>query len=235
MRLQKYLSSAGICSRRKGEEHIKAGHVSVNGVVVTQLGSKVDIKKDRVEFQKRPVELVENLLYVLLNKPAGIVSSSSQKGEKTVLDVVNIKERLYPLGRLDKDSTGLLLLTNDGKIHHRLLHPSFDHEKEYYVTVEKPIPNGALLSMEKGLPMMGTKTRPAKITRISPKSFKIVLREGKNRQIRRMVRKIGNKVKRLKRIRIVNIKLGDLKEGSWRFLTKKEERDLLKIVHCLGH
>ena len=230
MRLQKYLSSAGICSRRKGEEHIKAGHVSVNGVVVTQLGSKVDIKKDRVEFQKRPVELVENLLYVLLNKPAGIVSSSSQKGEKTVLDIVNIKERLYPLGRLDKDSTGLLLLTNDGKIHHRLLHPSFDHEKEYYVTVEKPIPNGALLSMEKGLPMMGTKTRPAKITRISSRSFKIVLREGKNRQIRRMVRKIGNKVERLKRIRIVNIKLGDLKEGSWRFLTKKEERDLLKIV-----
>ena len=132
------------------------------------------------------------LIYIALNKPVDYVTSCSHPGEKVVVDLVDIAERIYPVGRLDKDSTGLLLLTNDGRIHHRLSHPSFDHEKEYDVTVARPISDGALKKMRDGLPLMGTRTRPARISRLSARRFRIVLQEGKNRQIRRMVRKVGN-------------------------------------------
>ncbi len=226
MRLQKFLSKAGICSRRKGEEYIKAGFVRVNNTVVTELGTKIDPVKDRVEFKGKVVALENDLVYIALNKPKGYVTSCSQSGEKIVLDLIDIPRRVYPIGRLDKDSTGLLILTNDGNLHHRLLHPSFDHEKEYDVTVSKPITDGALRNIAKGMPMMGTKTRPAEINRISAKRFRIVLKEGKNRQIRRMVRKVGNHVTRLKRLRVSNIRLERLKEGTWRYLTEKEIKGL---------
>ena len=134
--------------------------------------------------------------------------------------------RVYPIGRLDKDSTGLVLLTNDGSLHHRLLHPSFDHEKEYDVTVAQPIPEGALRRLARGMPMMGTRTRPARVRRLSASRFRIVLQEGKNRQIRRMVRKVGHKVLRLHRIRVANIWLGNLKPGTWRHLTPEEVKRL---------
>jgi 23S rRNA pseudouridine2605 synthase/23S rRNA pseudouridine2604 synthase len=227
IRLQKYLSEAGICSRRKGEEYIKAGLVKVNNQVVTELGTKIDPEKDRVEFKGRVVEPEDRLIYIALNKPKGFVTSCRQPKDNIVLDLVDVPERIFPIGRLDKDSTGLLLLTNDGNLHHRLSHPSFDHEREYDVTVTKPIPDGALRTIAKGMPMMGTKTRPAKIERISSKRFLIVLKEGKNRQIRRMVRKVDNHVIRLKRIRVANIKLGKLPEGRWRFFTEKEKKGLL--------
>jgi len=228
MRLQKYLSAAGICSRRQGEEYIQDGRVKVNGITVTQLGTKVDPETDRVEVDGKPIELKQDPVYIALNKPKGFVTSCSHPGEKIVMDLVEIPERIYPIGRLDKDSTGLLLLTNDGGLHHRLSHPSFDHEKEYDVTVSKVIPDGALRRLAKGLPLMGSKTRPAEIERISSKRFRIILKEGKNRQIRRMVRKVGNQVTRLKRIRVSNIKLGRLTEGTWRYLTVKEQKMLLK-------
>lgn len=227
IRLQKFLSEAGICSRRKGEEYIKAGFVRLNNRVVTELGEKVDPEKDRVEFKGKVVDVKSDPVYIALNKPKGYVTSSRQAGDKIVLDFIDIHERVYPIGRLDKDSSGLLILTNDGSLHHRLSHPSFDHEKEYDVTVVRPIPDGALRSIAKGMPMMGTKTRPAEIERITPRRFRIVLREGKNRQIRRMVRKVGNHVTRLKRVRVSNIKLGRLAEGTWRNLTEKEKKELL--------
>jgi len=227
IRLQKFLSEAGICSRRKGEEYIKAGLVSVNGSIVTELGTKIDPEKDRVEFKGRRIEPEDRLIYIALNKPKGFVTSCRQPGDNIVLDLVDVPERIFPIGRLDKDSTGLLLLTNDGSLHHRLSHPSFDHEREYDVTVTKPIPDGALRTIAKGMPMMGTKTRSAKVERISSRRFRIVLKEGKNRQIRRMVRKVDNHVARLKRIRVANIKLGKLNEGTWRFLTEKERKKLL--------
>ena len=230
MRLQKYLSAAGVCSRRKGEELIQAGRVSVNGVVVTQLGTKVDSDTDLVELDGKATYISKNLVYIALNKPKDYVSSCRQKEEKTVLDLVEFAERVYPVGRLDKDSTGLLLLTNDGRLHHNLSHPSFDHEREYEVSVVKPIPDGALQHMAKGLPMMGTKTRPARIKRISARRFRIILQEGKNRQIRRMVRKVGNQVAELKRIRIANIRLGKLSKGAWRYLSKAELSRLLKSL-----
>jgi len=227
MRLQKYLSEAGVCSRRKGEEYIKAGLVRVNSRIVTELGTKVDPEKDCVEFDGKIIALTSEPIYIALNKPKGYVTSCSHPGEKIVLDLVDIPQRIYPIGRLDKDSTGLLILTNDGTLHHRLSHPSFDHEKEYDVTVSRPITDGSLRNIAKGLPMMGTKTRPTEIQRISSRRFRIVLKEGRNRQIRRMVRKVGNNVIQLKRIRISKIKLGSLAEGNWRNLAEKEKTELL--------
>ena len=228
MRLQKFLSAAGVCSRRKGEDFIREGRVSVNGVVITQLGTKVDSTEDRIEVDSIPVLAKPALVYIALNKPAAYVTTCSQPDEKIILDLIDIPERVYPVGRLDKDSTGLLLLTNDGRLHHKLSHPSFDHEKEYEVTVAKPISGGAVKKMAQGLPMMGSKTRPAVIRRLSARKFRIILLEGRNRQIRRMVRKVGHQTVRLKRIRVATIKLGKLPEGAWRYLSPKEKSDLLK-------
>ena len=227
MRLQKFLSQAGICSRRKGEEYIRQGRIKVNSEIVTELGTKVDAEKDRVEFDGRCVALKSEPVYIALNKPKGYVTSCDHPGEKIVLDLINIDQRVYPIGRLDKDSTGLLILTNDGSLHHRLSHPSFDHEKEYDVTVSRPISNGSLRSIAQGIPLMGTKTRPAKIRRISSSRFRIILKEGRNRQIRRMVRKVGNRVTALRRIRVSTVKLGSLAEGAWRNLTEREKKALL--------
>ncbi len=224
MRLQKFLSSAGFCSRRHGEEHITHGHVRVNGKLVTELGAKIDPDKDRVEVGGKRITASDPLIYIAMNKPAGYVTSCSHPGDKVVMELIDIPARIYPVGRLDKDSTGLLLLTNDGGLHHRLSHPSFDHEKEYEVAVADAISDTALHRMAKGVIIKGGRTRPAHVRRLSPKRFRIVLKEGKNRQIRRMVRKVGNRVIRLKRTRVAHIRLGRLVEGAWRHLTEKERR-----------
>jgi 23S rRNA pseudouridine2605 synthase/23S rRNA pseudouridine2604 synthase len=233
MRLQKFLSAAGVCSRRKGEEYISDGRVAVNGQIVVELGTKVDPDADLVQVDGKPVQSSQPLIYLALNKPKDYVTSCSHPGEKIVLDLVDAPGRVYPIGRLDKDSTGLLLLTNDGRLHHTLSHPSFDHEKEYDVTVTQPISDGALRKMARGLPMMESRTRPARIRRISARRFRIVLQEGKNRQVRRMVRKVGNQVAGLQRIRIANIKLGRLAPGAWRHLNDREKRELLTHLHDL--
>ena len=230
MRLQKFLSSAGVCSRRKGEAYIIAGRVTVNGQVVTELGTKIDPEIDFVECDGKKVALESEAIYIALNKPVGYVSSCEQAGEDIILDLIDIDQRIYPIGRLDKDSCGLLLLTNDGQMHLRLSHPSYDHEKEYEVTVAHPITDGALKKIETGMPLMGTKTRPARIRRISARRFRLIMKEGKNRQIRRMVRKMGHRVVRLKRVRIANIKLGGLAEGRWRYLTAAESQALLELT-----
>ncbi len=228
IRLQKFLSEAGACSRRRGEAHILAGDVAVNGVVVTTLGTKVDPDNDTVSLKGTPVAQRDRMVYIMLHKPEGIVTSCEHRGEPVVTDLVDLPQRLFPVGRLDKDSTGLLLMTNDGRIHHRLSHPSFDHEKEYDVTVEKPITDPDLSSMEKGMPLSGTPTRPARVKRLSKNRFRIVLQEGRNRQIRRMVNKLGNRVVRLHRIRVADLKLGGLAKGSWRHLSRAEKNKLLR-------
>ena len=229
MRLQKFLSAAGVCSRREGETYIRQGRVSINDTIITELGTKVDPESDRIAVDGAPVSLRQNLIYIALNKPRGYVTTCRREDEKIVLDLIDIPDRIYPVGRLDKDSSGLLLLTNDGRMHHRLSHPSFDHEKEYEVTIAKPILNGALLKMEKGIPLMGRKTRPSVIRRLAGKRFRITLMEGRNRQVRRMVRKVGNQVTRLHRIRISNIRIGSLPSGSWRHLRKAEKEELLRL------
>lgn len=225
--MQKFLSSAGVCSRRRGEALIAAGRVAVNGKILVKLGTKIDPDQDHVEVDGNVIEPSHKLIYIALNKPPDYVTSCRHPGEKVVLELVDIPERIYPVGRLDKDSTGLLLLTNDGRLHHRLSHPSFDHEKEYDVTVARPISDGALKKMRDGLPLMGTKTRPARINRISSRRFRMVLQEGKNRQIRRMVRKVGNEVVRLQRKRVANVRLGALAPGKWRHLSRREREALI--------
>ncbi len=231
VRLQKFLSQSGVCSRRKGETYILDGRVRINGKIVTALGTKIDPLKDRVEVDGRPVAVKDEKIYVALNKPKGFVTSCSHPGKPLVVDLVDLPQRIYPIGRLDRDSTGLLLLTNDGRLHHHLSHPSFDHEKEYEVTVERPIPDGVLQRMAEGIVLKEGITRAARVTRLSGRRFRMVLKEGRNRQIRRMVAKMGYTVTRLKRVRMATIRLGDLPPGAWRFLTPAEKRNLLKTVN----
>ncbi len=230
VRLQKFLAAAGVCSRRRAEDLIRQGRVAVNAEIVTQLGTRVRPGTDRVTVDGRPVRAAPPRMYIVLNKPVGVVSSCSHPGQRTVLDLVRVKERIYPVGRLDKDSRGLLLLTSDGALHHRLLHPSFDHEKEYEVEVDAFIPDGALRRLARGVVLSGRKTRPAKIQRISGRRFRIVLKEGRNRQVRRMVGKVGRRVVDLKRVRMAGIRLGSLPEGAWRHLTDREKKMLLEDI-----
>jgi len=227
VRLQKFLSAAGYCSRRKGETLILAGRVQVNGRTVTELGTKVTPGQDRVTVDGQPVGVATELVYLALHKPKGVVTSCAHEGAPVVTDLIDLAARIYPIGRLDKDSTGLLLLTNDGRLHHRLLHPSFDHEKEYEVTLARPIEDGDLRRLARGVALNGRMTRAARVSRLADNAFGIVLQEGRNRQIRRMVRVLGHRVIQLKRIRVASIALGGLKEGRWRRLSPKEVRGLL--------
>ncbi len=230
MRLQKFLSHAGQCSRRQGEQWILDGRVAVNGVLVRELGSRVDPSNDRVSIDGRPVGISEKRIYIALNKPPGFVTSCCQQGEKLVTDLVAIPTRLYPVGRLDKASTGLLLLTDDGRVHHGLSHPSFDHEKEYDVSVAAPISDEALAQLASGLTIQGRRTRPATVRRTADRRFRIVLLEGRNRQIRRMVGKVGHRVIELCRVRVAHIQLGRLPQGRWRYLSTPEIDRLLKMI-----
>lgn len=228
MRLQKFLAHAGVCSRRRGEAYILDGRVRVNHKVILSLGTKIDPETDLVEVDKKPIALASEKakIYIALNKPAGIVSSCSHPGEKVVVDLIDIKERVYPIGRLDKDSMGLLLLTDDGNLHNRLSHPSFDHEKEYVVETTASINDEALAQMAAGIFLDGKITRKARVRRLSDNRFNIVLKQGLNRQIRRMVTAVGNRVKLLKRVRMGSVRLGNLGMGKWRYLTEKEIRAL---------
>ncbi len=225
MRLQKFLAHAGICSRRKAETFILEGRVRVNGLKIITLGTQVDPEKDQVMFDNKPVTFPaasDGYTYIAVNKPCGVITSCSQKNARIILDLVPIKKRVYPIGRLDKDSVGLVLLTDDGELHNRLSHPSHNHEKEYLVKTFSPLPDRALKVMADGMVIEGVKTRKAAVKRMAKNEFKIVLKQGRNRQIRKMVEQTHNKVDTLKRIRMANINLGDLKESDWRYLTARE-------------
>ncbi|MFH1152583.1 MAG: pseudouridine synthase [Pseudomonadota bacterium] len=224
IRLQKFLSQSGVCSRRRGEICILEGRVFVNGEKVLQPGISIDPLKDTVTVDGRPVTHTPDRdhIYIALNKPRGFVSSCAHPGEKIVLDLVAIDRRVYPVGRLDKDSTGLLLLTDDGDLHNLLSHPSHDHEKEYVVHTVRPVSDRALQDMARGIVLDGRKTRQAVVKRLAENSFSIVLKQGINRQIRRMVEECKNRVKYLKRIRMGSVILGNLPEGKWRYLSREE-------------
>jgi len=232
MRLQKFLAHAGVCSRRKAEALILEGRVRVNAQIVREMGNQVDPDNDKVEFEGRVVRLPsseQGFTYIAVNKPKGVVTTCAQENVKIILDLIPLKKmgkRVYPVGRLDKDSLGLVLLTDNGDLHNRLSHPSHDHEKEYFVTTVHPVRDGALQAMAEGMVIDKKKTRRAQVTRVGKKEFKIVLKQGLNRQIRKMVGKTGNKVDMLKRIRMANINLGGLKSGQWRYLTKEEVKKL---------
>ncbi|NOY68106.1 MAG: rRNA pseudouridine synthase [Deltaproteobacteria bacterium] len=230
LRLQKYLADAGICSRRAGEAYIAAGRVVVNGEVVTRQGVKIDPDSDLVAVDGKSVDAGGKKVYIMLNKPAGVITSCKQKGRKIVTDLVDVPQRVFPVGRLDRDSTGLLILTNDGRLHHRLSHPSFDHEKEYHVELENPVSGADLSRMAKGIIIDGRKTREASVKRLGPRRFSIVLKEGRNRQIRKMAEALGNRVAILHRVRIACVRIGNLGPGKWRHIDPKTRQALLALL-----
>ncbi len=230
VRLQKYIADCGVASRRKAEKLISAGKVKVNGQVVTQLGTKIDPDKDKVVVNGKLLKKKEEKIYIKLNKPRGIISSCYQKGKKTVVDLVkDIPYRLYPVGRLDRDSQGLMILTNDGELANRLMHPRYEHEKEYQVGVREPLTPDQIKTLKQGVELERKKTLPAKIFIKGKKRFNIVLREGRKRQIRRMLGAVGNEVTFLKRIRIKNIRLDRLKIGEYEYLNRREIQSLSMI------
>lgn len=231
-RLQKILSARGIASRRKSEEYILAGLVKVNGKVA-ELGQKADPEKDKIEVEGKVMSDRAEMLYYVINKPVGVETTNATiDGQQTVKDLLpkNLQGLIVPVGRLDKDSGGLLLLTNDGVLAYRLTHPKFDHEKEYEVTVGNDIKNGALKKLEEGITIDGTKTKPAQITRLAPNKFLITLTEGRYRQIRRMSQKVGSPVDVLTRVRIMTLTDPHLKPGKLRPLTDDERLALLQSV-----
>lgn len=229
IRLNKYLSDAGICSRRQADLYIREGKVTVDGVKA-QEGVRV-MPGQTVCYQGRPVEKKQESILLVVNKPKGIVCTT--KGQKNnIVDFLNYKERIYPVGRLDVASEGLLLMTNDGDLMDAILRARNYHEKEYIVTVNRKIDDGFIRKMRQGIYLQGldVTTRPCKVKKIGADTFSIILTQGLNRQIRRMCEALDYKVVRLKRIRIMNIKLGDLKKGQCRKATESEYRELYRLI-----
>lgn len=226
--LNKYISSSGICSRREAEKYIKEGRITINGKA-TQLGNRVG-EKDVVKFDGRLVTPKDLPLYIALNKPVGIVSTTDDREPNNIVKHVNYPERLFPIGRLDKPSEGLIFLTNDGDIVNKILRAGNNHEKEYIVSVNKTITEGFIQSMGSGIPILGTMTKKCLVEKISDKIFKIVLTQGLNRQIRRMCEYLDYEVTKLKRTRIMNVDLGYLQAGDWRELTEEEMKEINKMI-----
>ncbi|MFA5840311.1 MAG: pseudouridine synthase [Candidatus Margulisiibacteriota bacterium] len=223
-RLHKFIAECGVTSRRKAEELISLGRIRVNGQRVTEQGLKIDPLVDKVSFDGKIIHLPEEKIYLKFNKPIGVVSSCRKfPDEKSISDFVrNIPQRLYPVGRLDKDSAGLMLLTNDGELANHLMHPRYEHEKEYEVNVQSPVNSDQLRKLERGILLSDGRTLPAKVFKENPKCFRIILKEGRKRQIRRMLEAVGNRVDELIRIRIGSIRLGNLDVGEYKPLTEEE-------------
>ena len=235
MRLQKYLATCGVSSRRGAEELIKQGRVQVNGEIVTEMGVQIDEERDRVTFDGQAVAPEKKMVYILLNKPVGYVTTvSDDKGRNTVMDLVaDIPVRIYPVGRLDYDTEGLLLMTNDGDLTYRVTHPKNQVEKTYVAEVTGNITMNTLLQLRNGVMLDGVKTRPAKVEVIGATQFgtklEITIHEGKNRQVRRMFESVGCIVKRLKRTQEAGLILGHVPLGHWRRLTESEVNMLKKL------
>lgn len=227
MRLQKYLAEAQVASRRKAEEIILEGRVNVNGKKVTELGTKVESEIDEITVDGKKVEICEKMVYIMLNKPEGCVTTvKDQFGRKSVIDYVkDIGERVYPVGRLDYDTSGLLIITNDGELTYRLTHPKHNIEKTYIAEVDKVPDEEAMEKFRNGIIIDGRKTAPAKIKIIKKSkltTLNIKIKEGRNRQVRKMCAAIGCNVITLKRIATGNLELGNLEKGKYRYLTDEE-------------
>jgi len=223
------MSQAWICSRRKAETYIEKGLVKVNGEVA-HIWQTVNPDVDKIEMLDKIVEDQKNLVYYKINKPRGIVTTCAEYWDKNIIDIIDIKERVFPIGRLDKETTGLILLTNDWRLTNYLIHPRYEHEKEYIVETFWAIDDDSLDKMRNGLYILDSITKPAKIKRLSAGKFSIILTEWKNRQIRRMVEKVNSRVKKLKRVRIENIELGYMKYWEYKHLSKWELSELLSRI-----
>ena len=234
VRLQKYMADSGVAARRKCEEIIASGRVKINGEKVTEMGIKVDPYKDEVSVYGKIIEPLEKEVYFALNKPAGVVTTVSNKhDETTVMDLMKgVDERIFPVGRPDKDSKGLLILTTDGKLANRMMHPRYHMDKTYIVTVKNELPKRSVKYLSKGIIVGGKKTKPASVdlyhkTRRMVR-YKIIIREGRKRQIRRMFKAVGHPVFELQRVSVGPVKLGTLPDGEYRPLNRKEIIQLRK-------
>jgi 23S rRNA pseudouridine2604 synthase len=228
LRLNKHISESGIASRREADAWIAAGRVTVNGKP-GELGTRVQ-PGDVVLVDGRPLPARRPAVYIALHKPPGVTCTTERDVPGNIVDFVGHSERIFPIGRLDKDSEGLILLTNDGDIVNEVLREEHGHEKEYLVTVEPAVTANFLAMMAAGVRIGAEKTKPARVTRVGSDQFRIVLTQGLNRQIRRMCSALGWRVKRLQRLRIMHIRLGDLPRGRWRELTEAERAPLLAIL-----
>lgn len=231
IRINKYLSEAGVCSRRAADKLVEEGKVTVDGKVAL-MGTKVSEGQVVIVDGNEVGKTIDkkDMVVLALNKPRGIVCTCSHKDKNNVIDYIKYPERVYPIGRLDKDSEGLLLLTNNGELMNRILKAANGHEKEYVVTVDKKITKEFVEKMSKGVPVLDRITSPCKVSKINDTTFNIILTQGLNRQIRRMCEYLGYSVLKLCRIRIMNIKIDNLPTGKYRFLNKKEIKELYKSV-----
>jgi len=228
VRLNKFLSEAGVCSRREADRLIEVGQVTVDGAVAA-MGTKVD-GSQTICVNGKKISREEKMVLLAFNKPVGIICTAEKREKNNIVDFINYPQRIYPVGRLDKDSQGLILMTNNGDIVNKMMRSGNMHEKEYIVEVDKPITEQFLKGMAEGVPILDTITRKCKIERINKNKFRIVITQGLNRQIRRMCEYFGYKVMKLERIRIMNISLGNLKEGTYRNVTDRELNELEKLI-----
>ena len=228
IRLNKFLSDAGYCSRREADRLVEQGVVKVNGKTAV-MGQKVTIN-DSIMVKGKNISREEEQILIALNKPVGIECTTDLNNPDNIVDFINFDKRIYPIGRLDKNSQGLILLTNDGSIVNNILKGSNYHEKEYVVTVDKPVTDEFLKEMAGGVPILDTVTRPCQVEKLGKYKFKIILTQGLNRQIRRMCEVLGYEVKELRRVRIMNIELGNLKPGEYRKVTDQELNELYELI-----
>jgi len=234
-RLQKYLAQCGVASRRKCEELILQGRVQVNGVTVTELGTKINPEKDKIKFDGKDIKQAKKLVYILLNKPIGYVTTADdQFGRDTVLDLVKVKERIVPVGRLDMYTSGALILTNDGDFVYQVTHPKHEIEKTYTVTIKGIVQNSEVEQLRNGIKIDDYITKPARVKILKTDTEKdisrleITIHEGKNRQVRKMCEAVGRKVLALHRSKIGGIGVKDIELGKWRYLTANEVQQILK-------
>lgn len=228
IRLNKYLSDAGVCSRRQADRWVEEGKITINGNMAV-MGQRV-LPGDKVAVNGKPIKKEEDKVLLAYNKPRGIVCTTSKVEKNNIVDYINYDKRIYPVGRLDKDSSGLILLTNQGELVDKILRGSNYHEKEYIVTLNKKITPEFLRAMGSGVPILDTVTRPCELEQMGPRTFRIILTQGLNRQIRRMCEYFDYKVVELKRVRIMNIRLGKLKEGTYRKIAGKELEELKRLL-----
>lgn len=228
IRLNKLISETGICSRREADRLIEQGKVTVNGIVAV-MGTKA-CRSDQVMVEGKALPQWGKRIYIALNKPRGIICTTEQKVKGNIVSYVNHPERIFPIGRLDKDSEGLIFLTNDGDIVNKILRAGNGHEKEYVVTVDKPITQRFIQGMGQGVPILDTITQRCWVKQEGKYTFRIILTQGLNRQIRRMSEYFGYHVVKLERVRIMNITLENLPRGKWRYLTEKEMKGIESLV-----
>ncbi len=226
MRINKLLSNYGICSRREANRLIEENRIKVNGRLCKQ-GQWVE-EEDIILIDNEPIP-VKDKVYIVLNKPVGITCTAAKEVKDNIIDFMDYKEYIFPVGRLDKASQGLILMTNDGELANKILESENEHEKEYIVTVDKAFDDFFIKGMSEGVEICGVKTRPCKVSRITEDTFRIILTQGLNKQIRRMTKTFGYTVVRLERIRIINIKIDGIDTGKWRNLTEEEVMELKKM------